>query len=86
MSKYNHPNINAVGLTVKIIQAIEVGLDRYKRGKAGDEETRKLLFLLKEPIEKFVNDISEELDNYFGTHHPDDEYFNKWLVKKELNE
>ena len=40
MNKYNHPNINAMGLTVKLIQAIESGVDRYKRGKACDDDTK----------------------------------------------
>jgi len=78
MKEYNHPNINAVGLTVKLIQAIESGVDRYKRGKAGDEETKELLQLLKKPIEKFVDKVSIKLDEQYGTYHPDDKHFDKW--------
>ena len=29
MKDYNHPKINALGLTVKLIEAIENGVDRY---------------------------------------------------------
>ena len=77
-NEYNHPNINALGLTVKLIEAIENGVDRYKRGKAGDEDTRELLQLLKKPIEKFVDKVSMKLDEKYGTYHPDDKYFEKW--------
>ncbi len=77
-NEYNHPNINALGLTVKLIEAIENGVDRYKRGKAGDEDTRELLQLLKKPIEKFVDKVSAKLDKQYGTYHPDDKYFEKW--------
>jgi hypothetical protein len=61
MSIERHPNINAVGLTIEVIE----GFKKYLRGNASKEPI-KALELLEDDIQEFIIRVSESLDQYFG--------------------
>jgi len=61
MSIENNPNIQAVGLTVDIVNSYMHNL----RGKAAEDKP-KALQILTSKIVKFVTELSEELDQTFG--------------------
>jgi len=61
MSIENSPNIQAVELTVDIIESYVSNL----RGKAAEDKP-KALRILTSKIVKFVTNLSEELDQTFG--------------------
>jgi hypothetical protein len=61
MSVERHPNVNAVGLTVEVIE----GFKKYLRGNAA-KEPMKALGLIEDDIQNFIIRVSESLDQYFG--------------------
>ena len=61
MSEESRPNLNAVGLVVDIISSIE----RHRRGKACQVKLSKIISLVRDSIELFVEDINDILDNEF---------------------
>ena len=71
MSEENHPNIQAVGFTVDVIESFR----KHIRGKAlelfnseGMEGKQRVLKVLTEKaIVDFVTDLSVALDKEFGT-------------------
>lgn len=62
MSEKERPNLNAVGLQCSIIE----GLEKYIRGKAGKAGMKVVLPLFSDEIQKFVNQVDESLNQYFG--------------------
>jgi hypothetical protein len=63
MSKENRPNLNAVGLTVDIMNSLR----KHIRGPAGKATIGTVFTLLESEVRDFVEKVDEHLNQYFGT-------------------
>lgn len=64
MSKENRPNLNAVGLIVDIMESLE----QHVRGPAQAAGFHQRVWpLLEDDVKKFIEQVDESLNQYFGT-------------------